>query len=144
MRIASILRNKPNAIFSVAPTDTVAAVAEVLAEKRVGALLVLGEADQMLGIISERDVIRSLATAGAHTLDMTAAQLMTRVVHTVTPETELQRAMETITTARVRHLPVVDGGVLVGMVSIGDVVKNLMEQQAQEVDTLRDYVAGRG
>lgn len=144
MSVSSILRNKPRAVFSVLPTDSIAAVAQVLAEKRVGALLVLDRAGQMLGIISERDVIRSLAADGARTLEMTAAQLMTRVVHTITPETEVQRAMEMMTTGRVRHLPVVDGGVLVGMVSIGDVVKERMEQQAQEVDTLRDYVAGRG
>ncbi len=144
MSISSILRNKPRAIFSVEPTDTIAAVSRALAEKRVGALLVLDRGGQMLGIISERDVIRSLAADGARTLEMTAAQLMTRVVHTITPETEVQKAMEIMTTGRVRHLPVVDGGTLAGMVSIGDVVKECMEQQAQEVDTLRDYVAGRG
>ncbi len=144
MSVSTILRGKSAGVFSVLPTDTIAAVAAQLAERRVGALLVLDKAQQLLGIISERDVIRSLAAEGAHTLEMTAAQLMTRVVHTITPETEVQAAMEMMTNGRVRHLPVVDGDVLKGMISIGDVVKERLEQQAHEVDTLRDYVAGRG
>ncbi len=144
MSVSLILRDKPAGVFSVLPTDTVATVTSVLAERRVGALLVLDTPGQLLGIISERDVIRSLAAEGARTLEMTAAQLMTRVVHTITPETEVQTAMEKMTSGRVRHLPVVDGGVLVGMISIGDVVKERLEQQAHEVDTLRDYVSGRG
>ncbi len=144
MSISSILRGKPQGIFSVLPTDTVAAVATVLAEKRVGALVVLDKAGQLLGIVSERDLVRSLATNGARTLEMTAAQLMTRVLHTITPETQIPAAMEMMTKARVRHLPVLDGGVLIGMVSIGDVVKERIDQQAQEVETLRDYVSGRG
>jgi CBS domain-containing protein len=144
MSVSTILRGKAAGVFSVLPTDTVATIVAVLAEKRVGALLVLDKAQQLLGIVSERDVMRGLATDGANALDMTAAMLMTRVVHTIKPETDVQAAMELMTTARVRHLPVVDGGRLIGMVSIGDVVKERLDQQAHEVDTLRDYVTGRG
>ena len=143
MSISSILNGKPAGVFSVLPTDTIATVAAMLAEKRVGALLVLDRAQQLLGIISERDLVRALATDGARTLDMTAAQLMTSVLFTIAPDSEVQAAMEMMTSNRVRHLPVVDGGTLVGMVSIGDVVKERLEQQAHEVDTLRDYVSGR-
>ena len=144
MSVSSILRNKPAGVFSVLPTDTIAAVAAMLAEKRVGALLVLDRAQQLLGIVSERDLVRSLAAEGAHTLEMTAAQLMTRTLFTIAPDSEVQAAMEMMTANRVRHLPVVDGGTLVGMISIGDVVKERLDQQAHEVDTLRDYVSGRG
>ena len=143
MSIATILRGKKSDIFSVELTDTIARVASVLAEKRVGALLVLDRARQLLGIVSERDVMRCLAAEGARTLEMTAAQIMTRVVHTVGPDTAVETAMEMMTNGRVRHLPVVDGGSLVGMISIGDLVKERLDQQAHEVDTLRDYVAGR-
>jgi CBS domain-containing protein len=144
MSISSILRGKKSGIFSVEPTDTIARVASVLAEKRVGALLVLDRAQQLLGIVSERDVMRCLAAEGARTLEMTAAQIMTRVVHTVTPETPVETAMEMMTNGRIRHLPVLDGSTLAGMISIGDLVKERIDQQAHEVDTLRDYVAGRG
>ena len=144
MSISSILRGKKSGIFSVEPTDTIARVASILAEKRVGALLVLDRAQQLMGIVSERDVMRCLAAEGARTLEMTAAQIMTRVVHTVTPDTPVETAMEMMTNGRVRHLPVVDGGSLAGMISIGDLVKERLDQQAHEVDTLRDYVAGRG
>ena len=143
MSISTILRGKKSGIFSVEPTDTISRVASVLAEKRVGALLVLDRARQLLGIVSERDVMRCLAAEGARTLEMTAAQIMTRVVHTVGPDTTVETAMEMMTNGRVRHLPVVDGGSLVGMISIGDLVKERLDQQAHEVDTLRDYVAGR-
>ncbi len=144
MSISSILRGKPAGVYSVLPTDTVASIAATLAEKRVGALLVLDRAEQQLGIVSERDVVRTLAAEGPRTLEMTAAQLMTRVLHTISPDSEVQSAMEMMTSNRVRHLPVVDGSRLLGMISIGDVVKERLEQQAHEVETLRDYVAGRG
>lgn len=144
MSIGSILRGKAsNEILSVAPTVLISEVAALLAERRVGAVLVRDAAGQMLGILSERDIVRSLASHAAGVLDMTAAQLMTAVVCTVTPDTKVRVAMEVMTNNRVRHLPVMEGGTLVGLVSIGDVVKERLDQQAREVDQLRDYVAGR-
>ncbi len=142
MTVAAILKHKGSAITSVAPTDTIAAVAERLAEKRIGAVLVLDRAGELLGIVSERDVVRSLASEGASTLEMTAAQLMTRTLHTVAPTTTVAEAMAVMTANRVRHLPVLQDAQLAGMVSIGDVVAMRLSQQEHEVDSLRAYVSG--
>ena len=142
MTIAAILKHKGNEVARTSPSATVGEVAQRLAAKRIGAVLVLDTADQVLGILSERDIVASLARHGGETLSMTAAQLMTRVLHTVTPDTTVGEAMEKMTRHRVRHLPVLDGARLVGIVSIGDVVKTRIDQQAQEVDSLKAYVAG--
>jgi CBS domain-containing protein len=142
MTVASILRHKGHDIASVSPKALVPEIVQTLATHRIGAVLVRDAAGQLLGIVSERDVVRFLAREGAATLEMSAAQLMTNVLHTVTPHTTLAEAMERMTESRIRHLPVLDHDELVGMISIGDVVKARLEQQAQEVDSLRAYVAG--
>ncbi len=142
MTIAAILKHKGNDVARVAPTATIAELSQRLAAKRIGAVLVLDMADQVLGIVSERDIVAALARHGADTLSMTAAQLMTRNLHTATPRTTVGEAMELMTLRRVRHLPVLDGTRLVGIVSIGDIVKARIDQQAQEVDSLKAYVAG--
>ncbi len=142
MTVAAILKHKGYNVTTVAPTATVAEVAGVLAEHRIGAVPVVDRADQLLGILSERDIVRSLAANGAATLQMTAGQLMTRVLYTVTQDTTVIEAMQTMTSGRVRHLPVMKGDFLVGMISIGDVVKARIMQQTQEVESLRAYVAG--
>ncbi len=142
MTVATILKHKGHEVASVSPRALVTEIVAVLAERRIGAVLVRDAAHQVLGIVSERDIVRCLAREGAKTLEMTAAQLMTSVLHTVTPMTTLQSAMSRMTGSRVRHLPVIEAGDLVGMVSIGDVVASLLAEQAQEVDSLRAYVAG--
>ena len=142
MTIAAILRHKGSEVARVAPTATVADISKQLAQRRIGAVLVMDTADQLLGIVSERDIVASLSEHGARVLEMTAAQLMTRVLHTVGPKTTVPEAMEMMTLRRVRHLPVLDSGRLMGVVSIGDVVKARIDQQAQEVDSLKAYVAG--
>ena len=142
MTVAAILKQKGRDVAAVPPRAKVPEIVAVLAEHRIGAVLVRDAANQLLGIVSERDIVRSLAREGAATLDMTAAQLMTSVLHTVTPTTTVQAAMTRMTGSRVRHLPVLNGDELVGMISIGDVVASLLAQQAQEVDSLRAYVAG--
>lgn len=142
MTIAAILKHKGNHVLSVDPTASIAEVARVLSENRIGAVLVMDAADQLLGIVSERDIVHSLAANGARTLEMTAGQLMTRALKTVTPQTTEVEAMTMMTASRVRHLPVIDKQVLVGLISIGDVVKARIMQQDQEVDSLKAYVAG--
>ena len=142
MTIAAILKQKGSEVARTSPTATVADVARDLAARRIGAVLVLDTADQVLGIFSERDIVNSLARHGAATLTMTAAQLMTEVLHTASPQTTVGEAMAQMTTHRVRHLPVLDGTRLVGIVSIGDVVKARIDQQEHEVDSLKAYVAG--
>jgi CBS domain-containing protein len=142
MTVAAILKHKGAEVTSVEPTALVSEVAQTLADHRIGAVLVMDRASQLLGIVSERDIVRSLATHGAGTLRMTAGQLMTRVLFTVPPEATVIEAMQVMTDSRVRHLPVLQNDKLVGMISIGDVVKARITQQAQEVESLRAYVAG--
>ncbi len=142
MTVAAILKHKGYQVTTVGPTVPISEVAEILATHRIGAVLVMDRAEQLLGIVSERDIVRSLAANGARTLEMTAGQLMTRALHTATPTITVEQAMQMMTEGRFRHLPVVDDDRVVGLISIGDVVKARIMQQAHEVDSLRAYVAG--
>ena len=142
MTVAAILRHKGTDIAAVAPTARIADVAGTLSKLRIGAVLVRDSAGQLLGIVSERDIVRCLARDGAACLEMTAAQLMTSQLHTVPPTTSTSEALALMTSSRIRHLPVLQGDQLVGLISIGDVVKAQLDNQAQEVDSLRAYVAG--
>lgn len=142
MVIAGILKTKGGNVQTVAPTATVTDLVRTLASKRIGAVLVTDAAGRLMGIVSERDVVRSLAEHGAATLEMTAAQLMTADVQTATLQTSVAEAMEMMTDGRFRHVPVVEHDRLVGLVSIGDVVKAKIGEAEQEVDSLRAYVAG--
>jgi len=140
--VAAILKHKGYRVTTVDPVATIDEVVQLLTTERIGAVLVLDRAGQLLGIVSERDVVRSLAANGSRTLEMTAGQLMTRAVHVARPETTVAEAMSMMTIGRFRHLPVLDGGTLIGLISIGDVVKARIMEQADEVDSLRAYVAG--
>jgi CBS domain-containing protein len=142
MTVAAILKHKGHDVVAARPTDSVAAVVALLSSRGFGAVLVRDDADQVLGIVSERDIMHGLARHGADTLAMTAAQLMTRDLVTITPATTVEQAMELMTNQRLRHLPVLDRGRLAGIISIGDVVKSRLQQQAHEVDSLKAYVAG--
>jgi CBS domain-containing protein len=142
MTIAAILKQKGGFVASVPPTMTIGDVTKLLSERRIGAVLVQDAVDQVLGIISERDIVHSLATNGARTLEMTAGQLMTRSVKTATPRTSVTEAMSMMSIGRFRHLPVVDHDKLVGMISIGDVVKARIMHQDTVVESLTAYVAG--
>jgi CBS domain-containing protein len=142
MTVTAILKHKGYRVTSVSPTTTIAEVAESLSAHGIGAVLVIDRADQLLGIVSERDIMRSLAANGARTLEMTAGQLMTRALQIAHPDTTVAEAMRMMTAGRFRHLPVLDGDRLVGLISIGDVVKARIMQQDMEVDSLKAYVAG--
>jgi len=142
MTVAAILKHKGHDIVFARPTDTIAEVAKLLAARRIGAVVVRDVADHLLGILSERDIVSALAANGEGVLKMTAAQLMTRELSTATPQTTVAEAMAMMTTGRFRHLPVIDHGAMVGLVSIGDVVKARIMQQESEVENMRAYVAG--
>ena len=142
MVIANILKNKGGNILSVLPHAPVADVVQVLASHRIGAVLVVSGSGLLMGILSERDVVRSLAENGAGTLDRTASDLMTADVTTATPQTSVAAAMEMMTAGRFRHVPILEDGRLIGLVSIGDVVKAKIAASDDEVDSLRAYVAG--
>jgi CBS domain-containing protein len=132
MTIASILRRQGRRANTVPPTATAADLARVLTDRRAGAVLVAerepARREQVLGIVSERDIVRSLANVGAATLEMTAGQLMTRALRTAAPETTLDEAMQLMTAGRFRHLPVFAEGTLVGLVSLSDVVEARAQQ----------------
>ncbi|GGG26563.1 signal transduction protein [Caldovatus sediminis] len=145
MTIAEILRRKGTQVISVGPRDGAAAIARILAEHRIGAALVRDETGAVLGIVSERDFVRALAEGGEALLGMEARQLMTQVLHTVTPRTSVVEALGMMTDRRVRHLPVLaEDGSLAGMVSIGDLVKHRIVEIEHEAEELRSYVAQAG
>jgi CBS domain-containing protein len=144
MTVAAILKHKGSEVVSVPPTERVTDLVGLLARKRIGAVPVCDAAGTLLGIVSERDVVRRLAEHGAAALEMTVAQLMTARPQTVERRTTVHEAMAIMTDGRFRHLPVVEEGRLVGIVSIGDVVKARITQQETEVDSLKAYVAGVG
>jgi CBS domain-containing protein len=140
--VAAILKHKGYHVSTVKPTARVSEVAALLSERRIGAALVMDEAEQMLGIVSERDIVRALAANGTHTLEMTAGQLMTRTVQVAHPDTTVDQAMQVMTKGRFRHLPVMDHDTLIGLISIGDVVKARIMHQDTVVESLTAYVAG--
>jgi len=142
MKLSVILKNKPAAIISVLPETSITGVVNVLAEKRIGAVLVIDSTEKLVGILSERDIVRTLAKHAANTFTMTASQLMTPNPTVTSPHNTVAEAMEIMSDGRFRHLPVVDNGKLMGLVSIGDVVKARIDQQEHEVDSLRAYVVG--
>lgn len=142
MNIAAILKHKDPAVATVTAATLIADITTLLSERRIGAVLVQEADGKLAGIVSERDIVHCLARDGAAALDLTAGQMMTRAVQTATPNTTVEEAMGLMTKGRFRHLPIMDGGELVGIVSIGDVVKSRLDQQADEVSALRAYVTG--
>ncbi len=142
MTVAAILKHKGGEVASTNASATLADIAAHLANRRIGAMVVLDNDKSLLGIVSERDIIYALAANGARALSMTAGQVMTRALRTVSLKTSVDEAMGMMTAGRFRHLPVLEGGVMVGIVSIGDVVKARIMQQDHEVDSLKAYVSG--
>lgn len=141
MTLKAILKHKPAGFIAVAPDARISEVVATLADKHIGAVLVTDQG-RLVGILSERDVVRVLAAQGASTLDLPAAALMTANPNTASPDITVEQAMGMMTDGRFRHLPIIEDGVLTGLVSIGDVVKAVIEQSQHEVETLRTYVAG--
>jgi CBS domain-containing protein len=140
MTIASILANKDSRVVAVGPGEDAVAIAATLARHRIGAVLVRDAEGALLGILSERDIVRALAKEGPVALSMTARQLMTADIHTVRPDHTINHALAEMTDRRIRHLPVLEDGALVGMVSIGDLVKARISQVEQEAESLRAFV----
>ena len=140
MTVKSILANKGGEVVSIEPTATAAKAAKLLAERKIGALLVLGPDRRMSGILSERDIVRALAARGPKALDETVDQLMTRKVVTCSESDTVGAIMERMTAGKFRHLPVLDQGELVGIVSIGDVVKHRLGEMERESAALKDYI----
>ncbi|MBI3709306.1 MAG: CBS domain-containing protein [Proteobacteria bacterium] len=144
MRIDDILHHKGHAeLATVAPADSIAKASRLLDEHNVGALVVTDRLGRLVGILSERDIVRGLARDGAEVLHCQVQELMTKDVLTCRREDKVKDVMATITIRRVRHLPVVEGERLVGIVSIGDVLKSRLEETTQEMAVYRDLSIGR-
>ena len=143
IRISQILKDKGDRVVTIGPDATIAEVVDVLQRERIGAIVVMQENEELVGIISERDVAHGLAEHGAGLLAKRVADLMTREVVTCTPESTVQEIMKEMTVRRFRHLPVIKDGTLVGVISIGDVVKNRLEELKTETTMLQEYITGR-
>ena len=142
MRISDLLRRKGNLVVSVKPGQSVTELLNLLAEHGVGALIVSSDGKQLEGIVSERDVVRKLQRFGPELLDAPVRDIMTAHVHTCPPDTDLDELMRVMTQGRFRHVPVVEDGRLIGIVSIGDVVKHRIDELQSERDHLTAYITG--
>ncbi|MFW3172884.1 CBS domain-containing protein [Geodermatophilus sp. CPCC 206100] len=140
MHIRQVLRRKGSEVATVAASADIRTALALLAEHGVGALVVSGDGRAVEGIVSERDVVRALHERGAALLTDPVSSVMTADVHTCVPDSGVEELARTMTDRRVRHVPVVDGGVLVGIVSIGDVVKFRLDQLEEERAQLVDYI----
>jgi CBS domain-containing protein len=140
--IKDVLEKKGYDIWSISPHATVGEALRLLAERNVGALVVL-EAGKLAGIISERDYARHVAVRDDTSLQTLVSEIMTEDVVTIRPDEDIDRAMNIMTNRHFRHLPVVDDSELIGVISIGDVVKNIIAEQEALIDDLEDYITGR-
>jgi CBS domain-containing protein len=141
MTVKAILDAKGNDVVTIEATATIAAAAKMLAERRIGALLILGAQRRVMGIISERDIVRVLAERGGGVLEESVGTVMTRKVVTCTRSDTVGEIMERMTAGKFRHVPVIEDGRLVGIISIGDVVKHRLHEMEKESAALREYIA---
>lgn len=140
--VSSILRYKGQHVWSVSPDDSVFQAIRLMAEKSVGALVVL-EGETLVGIASERDYARKVVLQGRSSLDTPVRDIMTSPVVSVSPDQSVDDCMRIVTTNRIRHLPVVQGDKVVGVVSIGDLVQRIISTQGETIQYLQEYIVGR-
>jgi CBS domain-containing protein len=143
MNVAAILRVKGNTIVAVSPETPLMEIVATIASRRIGAVLVRNEPGELVGIVSERDVVKALATKGTGLDTLAARDVMTPNVTTVTPQTSVNEAMELMDRGYFRHLPVLDEGSLVGIVSVRDVVRAKIDKHVEEAETLISYINSR-
>jgi len=140
MIVKAILAAKGGNIVSIEPTATLDVAVKTLAEHKIGALLVLGPDRRVIGILSERDIVRVLAERGAQVLEEPVSGVMTRKVVSCRQSDTVAAIMEMMTLGKFRHLPVVEDGKVVGLISIGDIVKRRVQEYETEQEALRDYI----
>ncbi len=139
--VKNILENKGTAIFTITPGTSVYQALELMVEKNVSALLVM-ENDALAGIFTERDYARKVALKGKSSKDTTIGEIMTSDLITVKPESSIDECMELMTAKYIRHLPVLDGSKLAGIISIGDVVRSIIQEQRSIIGHMEQYIAG--
>ena len=142
MLVSQILKQKPQGVITALPSATIAELAALLAEKKIGAVVVTTNGKTVQGIVSERDVVRGVGQKGAVSLSQPVSIIMTRKVITCTPDDSADGVLHLMTDGRFRHLPVIVGGHLVGFISIGDVVKARLSELAMEKDALEGMIKG--
>jgi CBS domain-containing protein len=142
MNVEAILRDKGRAVATIRPDQTINPALAALRDRNIGALVVSEDGERVDGIISERDIVRGLADHGGAFLALSVAEAMTRRVATCDPADSVADLMAEMTNRRIRHLPVVQNGRLVGIVSIGDLVKNRLDEIEYEARSLRSFIAG--
>jgi len=141
MIVRTILTNKANhEVATTVASQTVGEAAKLLSKWRIGAVLVLNDKQELVGILSERDIVRGMSLHGGAIQDLTVGDLMTKNVVTCSTSDTLEALMSTMTNNRIRHLPVLENGKLAGIVTIGDVVKARLDETTMQVDSLREYV----
>lgn len=140
MFVSDILTEKGGLVYTVTPGTTVGEIARQLSTRRIGSVLVVDRLEQVAGIVSERDLVHAIATHGTPALELEASQVMTRNVVTCDPDASIDEVMQVMTAGRFRHLPVVQHGELIGLVSIGDVVKARLAETEHEKEALRAYI----
>jgi len=140
MTVSIILASKGREVVTIAPSASLASAVGLLVEKRIGAVLILGADRRVIGILSERDVVCALAERGAGALEEPVSQTMTRKVSTCNENESVFNIMERMTDGKSRHVPVVDQGQLVGIVSIGDVVKHRLHEMERDSAAMHDYI----
>jgi CBS domain-containing protein len=141
MLIVNILQAKGEKVYSIAADATLEMAAKELAEKRVGAVVVLGPDGALAGVLSERDIVREISRSGAKSLDSRVSAAMTKMVVTAAPEESVDALLARMTDRRVRHLPVLSQGRLVGIVSIGDLVKRKIEEVEAHAAAMQHYIS---
>lgn len=140
--VGHVLANKGNDLYWIGPDDTVGRAVEVLRDHRIGALLVKNPQGELVGILSERDIVRRLADTPGRTLPQTVAELMSKEVQTTTPDELLVHALRRMTDGRFRHMPVLESGQLVGMMTIGDAVSFRLQSLEYEALQLKQLIVG--
>ena len=143
MKVTSILKTKGSQVATVRPEATIATILRELTAKSIGTVVVSEDGVNLLGLVSERDIVQALGVYGARTLDLRASDIMMRRPVTCQPDDSVTRVMAEMTRHRVRHLPVVEGGRLHGIVSIGDVVKHRLDELETEANILREGFLAR-
>ena len=140
MNVKTILAAKGGDIYTIEPTANLAAAAKLLSTHKIGVVIIRGAGGRLSGILSERDIVRAVSEHGADALTVPVGQVMTRNVTTCGEDDSIADIMERMTTGKFRHVPVLKNGKLIGLISIGDVVKQRVEEIERDADAMREYI----